>query len=204
MAQKPGLGAQPTQDQDPTVCRGWGSRTRTGMGGLTREQPEGAPRHEEEGQHVGQRDPARPRTASPARSPAAPQPQQSPPPPPPGIFSPRPSAPQRPAFPRGCGVSAGGGGPGARSALALAVRSAAGRGRAPRALTPASEPPRPPGGGGAGLQSGRALPTPAQRQDSAFWGNGQEEGRAGDARGVVTPRTSPMHDSSPYPRDPGF
>lgn len=37
MAQKPGLGAQPIQDQDPTVCWGWGSRTRTGTGGLTRE-----------------------------------------------------------------------------------------------------------------------------------------------------------------------
>ena len=136
MAQEPGLGAQTTQDQDPTVCWGWGSRTRTEMGGLTREQPEGAPRHEEEGQHIGQRNPAWPRTAAPARSPAAPA-VTAPPPPPPGIFSPRPSAPQRPAFPRGCGVSAGGGGPGARSALALAASFAAGQVPAPGTLTPA-------------------------------------------------------------------
>lgn len=63
----------PAQDQDPAGCGRWRSQTRTGRG-LTREEPEGAPRHEEEGQHVGQRGPARPDTASPARSPAASQP----------------------------------------------------------------------------------------------------------------------------------
>lgn len=163
------------------------------MEGLTREQPEGAPRQEEEGQHIGQRDPAWPRTASPARSPAAPAVAA----PPPGIFSPRPSAPQRPAFPRGCGVSAGGGGPGARSALALAASSAAGQVRAPGALSPASEPPSPRAGEGPGCRADR--PSPPQpnvrtRRSGETGRRGAHGRRAqgGDAAHLANARLLPL------------
>lgn len=135
-----------------------------GMDGLTPRA--GAPDKEEESQHIGQRDPAWPRTASPARSP---QPQQSPRRRAAGILAPRPSAPQRPAFPRGCGVSAGG-----RAGSALHWRS---QPVPPRAGS--ARPVRSPRVGTAESRAGGASckPTgplhPKQRRDSAFWETGR-------------------------------
>lgn len=194
-------GLTSSRGQDPTARWGWGSGTRTERG-LTREQPEGSPGDEEEGQHVGERGPAWPRTASPARRPAAPA-VAAPPPPPPGIFSPRPPAPQRPPSQRRCGVLAGGGGRGARSLREppCQLHSLRSPGRPQRCEQ--SRNRRGPGGGGAGRSADQLSAPPPPTSGPGVLGKRVREGRTGDERGSVTP--SPPHCCATLtPRDPAF
>lgn len=129
--------------------------------------------------------PARPPRPQP-RSPAAPAVASLPPsPPPPGIFSPRPPAPQRPPSPRRCGVLAGGGGRGARSAP-----------EPPRPPCNLPSPWRPqrseplrnrrgPGGGGAGRSANQPSAPPPPTSGLGVLGKRAEEGRTGDERRSV-------------------
>lgn len=179
-ARKPGLGAHPHPGPRPHRVRESG--TRTGQG-LTGEQPERAPRDEEEGEHVGRRGPAWPRDSLPGPQPRSPQPQQSPrrrvflaPAPCSAAPSPRAAAESRRKRE---------GAPRAPHGRPLPARSRRGSGEPP-ALRGAAEPPRPWEGEGRGRAAERtsSLRPRPQRQDPAFGGNWPESGAPATSAGA--------------------